>query len=243
MNIKQKQWQLYFLGYYDGKIDGIWGDKSRTGTKQFQADNHLWCDGVFGFATEEKSIDIIKDIQIAVGATVDGLAGANTKAATAEYQKKHGLTANGIADEKTRAKINEGSSSTTGNSASNPTNKTTNGTWWDHIKYFERDEFRCKCGGRFCNGFPVEPEEKLVRIADRARAHFGAAATISSGIRCNQHNSNCGGVANSRHKLGKAMDISIKGVSGSSLYYWAQKQPDVRYTYIIDGGWVHVDID
>ena len=238
MNVAQKQWQLYFLGYYDGKIDGIWGDKSRNGTKQFQADNKLWCDGVFGFATEEKSTEIIKGIQKAIGTTVDGLAGEKTKAATAEFQKKNGLTATGIADEKTRAKISGGNYST----ASNTTNKTASGTWWDDIKYFDRSEFACKCGGRYCNGYPVEPNEVLVRLADRARAEFGAPATISSGVRCNQHNANVGGVSNSKHKDGVAMDISIQGVSGSKLYAWAQSQHEVRYTYIIEGNWVHIDV-
>lgn len=242
MNIAQKQWQLYFLGYYDGKIDGIWGDKSRNGTKQFQADNHLWCDGIFGFATEEKSTEIIKVIQKAVGATVDGLAGEKTKAATAEFQKKNSLTATGIADEKTRAKISGGNYSTASNTTSSTVNKTASGTWWDGIKYFDRSEFACKCGGRYCNGYPVEPSKVLVRLADRAREEFGAPATISSGVRCNQHNANVGGVSNSKHKDGVAMDISIKGVSGSKLYTWAQKQPEVRYTYIIEGNWVHIDV-
>lgn len=241
MTIKQKQWQLYFLGYYDGKIDGIWGDKSRNATKQFQADNKLWRDGVFGFATEEKSTAIIKTIQKAVGATVDGLAGNKTKTATAEFQKKNGLTATGIADEKTRAKISGGNYSTASNTTST-TNKTASGTWWDEIEYFDRSEFACKCGGRYCNGFPVEPNEVLIRLADRARKEFGAPATISSGVRCSQHNANVGGVSNSKHKLGLAMDISIEGVSGSRLYAWALKQPEVRYTYIIEGNWVHIDV-
>lgn len=242
MTIKQRQWQLYFLGYYDGKIDGIWGDKSRNGTKQFQADNQLWCDGIFGFATEDKSTAIIKTIQKVVGTTVDGLAGEKTKAATAEFQKKNDLTATGIADKKTREKITGVSSDTTSNTTSNTTNKTASGTWWDEIKYFDRSEFACKCGGRYCNGFPVEPNEVLVRLADRAREEFGAPARISSGVRCNQHNANVGGVSNSKHKLGLAMDISIDGVSGSKLYAWAQKQPEVRYTYIIEGDWVHIDV-
>lgn len=247
MTIKQKQWQLYFLGYYDGKIDGIWGDKSRTATKQFQAENGLWCDGVFGYATENKSTDIIKGIQKAVGATVDGLAGAKTKAATAEYQKKNGLTADGIAGAETRAKITGGSSSTATNSTGNTTSNTTSNTasgggdWWDDIKYFKRSEFACKCGK--CGGFPVEPKEKLVRVADRLRGQKNAPATVSSGVRCAQHNANVGGVPNSRHKLGKAMDFSIRGVSGAELLALAKKQPEIRYAYIIDGSWVHMDID
>ena len=246
MTITQKQRQLYFLGYYDGKIDGIWGDKSRNGTKQFQADNGLWADGIFGFATEDKSTEIIKGIQKVVGTTVDGLAGEKTKAATAEFQKKNGLTATGIADEKTRAKISGGNyntvSDTASNTTSSTTNKTASGTWWDEIKYFDRSEFACKCG-KYCNGFPVEPKEVLVRLADRAREEFGSPATISSGVRCSQHNANVGGVSNSKHKYGVAMDISIKGVSGSKLYAWAQKQPEVRYTYIIEGNWVHIDVN
>lgn len=243
MTITQKQWQLYFLGYYNGKIDGIWGDKSRNGTKQFQADNNLWCDGVFGFTTEGKSVEIIKKIQKVVGETVDGLAGNKTKAATAEYQKKHGLTATGIADEKTRAKMGIGKGTTnSATTTTNTTNKTTSGTFWDGIRYFKRSEFACKCGGKYCNGYPVEPNEVLVRLADRARAEFGSPATISSAVRCSQHNANVGGVSDSKHKLGLAMDISIKGVSGSKLYAWAQKQPEVRYTYIIEGNWVHIDV-
>lgn len=236
MTIKQKQWQLYFLGYYDGKIDGIWGDKSRTGTKQFQADNKLWCDGVFGYATESKSIEIIKKIQKAVGTTVDGLAGEKTKAATAEYQKKNGLTATGIADEKTRAKIGLDVPEATKTEST-----TASGDWWDDIKYFKRSEFACKCGK--CGGFPVEPKEKLVRVADRIRAQKNSPATVSSGVRCATHNAAVGGVSNSRHKGGKAMDWSVEGTSGAELLALAKKQPEIRYAYIISGNWVHMDID
>lgn len=239
MTIKQKQWQLYFLGYYEGKIDGMWGDKSRSATKQFQAEHNLWCDGIFGYLTAEKTTEVIKGIQKAVGATSDGLAGKKTKAATAEYQKRNGLTADGIAGEKTRAKIKAGSS----NTATNTTNKTTSGDWWDEIEHFDRSEFACHCGGKYCDGFPVEPKEKLVRVADRIRAQKKAPATVSSGVRCERHNANVGGVSNSRHKLGKAMDFSIQGVSGSELLALAQSQPEIRYAYIIEGNWVHMDID
>lgn len=253
MNIKQKQWQLYFLGYYDGKIDGIWGDKSRTGTKQFQADNHLWCDGVFGFATEEKSIAIIKNIQKAVGATVDGLAGEKTKAATAEYQKKHGLTANGIADEKTRAKINGGSSNTASTTTTNTTNKTTSGTWWDRIRYFERDEFRCPCGK--CGGFPVEPKETLVTAVDDMREAFGKPVIVvppdghsgGSGVRCQRYNDSLSGsVPNSRHVYGKAADFKAPGVSASTIETYLakiQREGKIRYWYKICSGSYHMDVE
>ena len=114
--------------------------------------------------------------------------------------------------------------------------------WWDEIKYFKKSEFACKCG-KHCNGYPTDMKEDVVKVADRARAHFGAVATVSSGLRCSTHNANVGGVANSRHKQGKAIDFSIKGVSGSKLLAYVQKQPEIRYAYIIDGNWVHMDIN
>lgn len=241
MTIKQKQWQLYFLGYYNGSIDGIWGEKSRSGTKQFQADTGLWCDGVFGYATENKSTDIIKRIQKAVGTTVDGLAGAKTKAATAKYQKKNGLTATGIADEKTRAKMGITDIKTT-TTTTKAESTTASGDWWDEIKYFKRDEFKCKCGGRYCNGYPAEMKEGVVRVADGARAHFGAAGRVISGLRCPIHNTNEGGVSNSRHKSGKAIDLRIDGVPADSLLAYVKKQPGIRYAYKINSTNVHFDI-
>ena len=36
MTIKQKQCLLYYLGYYTGAIDGLWGRKSREATQKFQ---------------------------------------------------------------------------------------------------------------------------------------------------------------------------------------------------------------
>ena len=120
--------------------------------------------------------------------------------------------------------------------------KPTSGDFWDDIKYFKKTEFACKCG-KHCNGYPTDMKEDVVKVADRARGHFGAAATVSSGLRCSQHNSAVGGVSNSRHKQGKAVDFSIKGVSGSALLAYVQKQPEIRYAYIIDGNWVHMDIN
>lgn len=119
----------------------------------------------------------------------------------------------------------------------------TSGDFWDDIKYFKKDEFKCKCGGKYCNGFPVEPKEKLVKVADRVRAHFGNKAIVSSGVRCEKHNANVGGVSGSRHKQGKAMDFAISGMSASSVLAYVQKQPEIRYAYAIDGNYVHMDIE
>ena len=188
MTIEQKQCLLYYLGYYTGKIDGDWGEKSREATENFQRAYGLEDDGVFGTNTENKILSVIYN--------------------------------------KTKPTVS---------TATKPSD------WWDNIEYFDRSEFACKCGK--CGGFPHEPKEKLIKVADRVRKHFGKPATVSSGVRCSTHNTNVGGVSNSRHLSGKAMDFSIKGVSGSTLLAYVQKQPEIRYAYVIEGNWVHMDIE
>lgn len=226
MTIKQKQRQLQFLGYYDGEIDGAWGAKSKSATMEFQEDFGLTVDGDFGAKTEEKTIVVIKSIQAVVGAEVDGIAGSDTTTATRVWQKKNNLTADGIAGVKTREKIGI---------------KTVD--FWSTIKYFKKSEFACKCGGKHCNGYPVDINHTLIRVAERAREHFGMPITVSSGIRCKTHNANVGGVSNSRHKLGKAMDFSVQGVTATKVLAWVKKQPEIRYTYAIDPYYVHMDVN
>lgn len=91
--------------------------------------------------------------------------------------------------------------------------ETTTGSFWDDIQYFKRDEFRCKCGGKYCNGFPAEPKEQLVRIADQLRKNLGVPITIVSGLRCPTWNQIQGGVADSQHQYGEAADIYCSGIS------------------------------
>ena len=242
MTIKQKQWQLHYLGYYGDSlddIDGIWGPKSREATENFQQDFGIKADGIFGPSTEAKSMEVIDAIQDVVATyhpvVSDGLAGTKTMAATIYFQKAAGLTPNGIAGKETREHILK-------NAAPAPSVESESGDWWDDIEFFDREEFKCKCGGKYCDGYPAEPQELTVRLADRARKHFGAPATVVSGLRCQRHNANEGGVANSQHMYGEACDICIKGVSGDRLLAFMQAQPEVRYTYKINSTNVHFDI-
>ena len=116
--------------------------------------------------------------------------------------------------------------------------------FWQSIRHWTREEFRCRCGGRFCDGFPAEPDATLVQLLDDIREDFGAAGIPSSGIRCEIHNANVGGVANSKHLYGKAMDFMVRGVSGQQLLNRAQADPRTNYAYIIDDGpYVHVDVN
>lgn len=173
--------------------------------------------------------------------TVDGDWGNLSREATRQFKKAFGLAQNDICDTDTEKALKH---SVTYGIQKNTDSKepAKSGDFWDGIKHFKRLEFKCKCGNIYCNGFPVEPEEKLVTVADRVREHFGRTATVSSGLRCPRHNANVGGVSNSRHLTGKAMDFCISGKTAAQVLAYVNKQPEIRYAYAIDNTFVHMDI-
>lgn len=188
MTDTQKQCLLTYLGYDTGGVDGLWGDKSRQATANFQRDYGLESDGVFGDATAQRILVV-------------------------------------IASGETPAKEED---------------------WWQGIRYWTREEFKCRCGEYhtpYCNGYPVEPDRKLVELADDVRAHFGRPGIRSSGIRCPWHNRDSGGVANSRHLSGKALDFCIQGKTSSEVLAYVQTLPQVHYAYAIDGDYIHMDVE
>ena len=161
------------------------------------------------------------------GGAADGIAGPLTRAAVERFRSAAGLEPEAAVEQALKESILRG---------------LPEADWWGSIRYFTREELRCKCGGRYCNGFPSEPQELLLRLADKARAHFGRPAHVVSGLRCRQWNALQGGVANSQHMYGEAMDIRIDGVSAPELCAFFKSQPEVRYAYEIDGTNVHFDI-
>ena len=227
MRFLQKQRQLYYLGYYGAgpeELDGLWGIKSRAATLEYQHDAGLEADGIFGAHTAARTKEEISALQRLLGVEPDGLAGPVTFSATADFQGLRGLPATGRMDDATREALEE------------PRD------FWADIRYFTREELRCKCGGKYCDGFPAEPKEAAVRVADRARAHFGRPGHCVSFLRCREWNWLQGGVLSSQHMYGEAMDLRIEGVSAGELYSFLRKQPEVRYAYEINGTNVHFDI-
>lgn len=252
MTPKQKQWQLYFLDYYDGAIDGIFGPKSEAATLAFQREffpDTIAHDSIFGISTETKSMEVIDRIQEILQSVVpdlkdDGLAGPKTLEAMKLYQEAHLLSATGRVDDTTwellmletprqEAPLDTMPESDAGNQT---------GIFWDGIRRFKRGEFRCKCGGRYCSGFPIEPKRQLVELLEAARAHFSVPVHIVSGLRCQEWNRIQGGVANSQHMYGEAADIRADGVTADELLVFFQGRTGVRYTYKINGTNVHVDV-
>lgn len=175
---------------------------------------------------------------------VDGADGANTQAAVKRFQAAEGLGVDGIAGSKTQAALlaavayvppddNNGTVGTSGGAGAN---------WWSDIKYFTRDEpyIACPCGR--CGGFPVEPAEKLMRLADAVREAAGRPMVPTSTVRCDAHNAEVGGVPTSRHKLGHAMDFVIPGLTAAHILAIVRRQKNVVYCYAIDERAVHMDI-
>lgn len=143
---------------------------------------------------------------------VDGIWGKQSEAATRKLQQGLGIPEDGVFGDGTRNAAFEGlaSGEPLKKAESSPEPPVT-GTFWDEIEYFSREEFRCQCGGKYCNGFPVEPQEKMVRTVDEIRRRLGVPVSIvdagGSGVRCPVHNANVGGVANSLHLTGNAADL------------------------------------
>ena len=218
MSVKQQQWQLWYLGYSSCPADGIWGKQSENGMRRFQAEYGLQQTGQPNEMFADKSKKVVKAIQEklkqdGLSVATDGLAGPSTEKATKTWQGKHGLTADGQAGPNTRAKMFDGKASVP-HKPSQPV-KPSVPQGWEDVKYFSKNEFRCHCGGRYCNGFPVEPNLKLAHLLDQIREHFGKPVIITSPIRCPQHNAIVGGVSNSQHLYGNAADIQVQGVAPS----------------------------
>ena len=177
---------------------------------------------------------------------IDGADGRLTQAAVRRFQGAEGLTVDGIAGEQTQIRLKDAvwqdrfAKDNTVPSSGQPPDKT--GTCWDSIKYCTRDEpyIACPCGR--CGGFPVEPAEKLMRLADAVREAAGKPMVPTSTVRCDAHNAEVGGVATSRHRLGHAMDFVIPGMTANQILTIVRKQKNVVYCYAINERAVHMDI-
>lgn len=179
---------------------------------------------------------------------VDGIWGEKSRHATECCQEDLGIPADGVWGEMTEAAVLEAVCNydlvvdEAGDLVVAPKEET--GTFWDEIEYFTPEEMCCKCGGKYCNGYPHEIQPLLMQICDRARRWSGHPIVIVSGLRCEQWNAIQGGVANSQHKYGEAVDAYFYGVTPGAALAWLQSQPEVRYAYIIPGSSnIHFDID
>lgn len=101
---------------------------------------------------------------------------------------------------------------------------------------FKPEEFRCGCNGRHCCGYPTFMKEAELKNVQAIRTHFGKPMVITCGLRCPEYNREVGGISNSEHKKGLAVDYYIKGVTDTlanrkSNIAWISKLPGHHYTY------------
>lgn len=102
-------------------------------------------------------------------------------------------------------------------------------------------EFKCQCVYADCTYTLLHP--RLVRAWEMVRAKFGAPLKINSGFRCQRHNRDVGGVDDSRHKKGQAVDISfdnLKDMERSFLKTLLDEHFDTVLTY---NNFYHCHID
>ena len=132
--VKNVQTKLKKLGFYNAYVDGSYGDTTVAAVKAFQKKYNLTADGVAGSETLKKLDSAYKnadsntstdDDSLRKGATgtavktlqtnlkklgfytayIDGSFGATTESAVKAFQRKYGLTADGVAGSATLKKI------------------------------------------------------------------------------------------------------------------------------------------
>lgn len=111
---------------------------------------------------------------------------------------------------------------------------------------FKSTEFDCH-GKGCCSETPIDP--RLVEVLQNVRDHFGVSVNLNCGFRCPTHNAKVSGASkNSKHMLGQAADIVVKGVHPVRVARYIETIPGFAgrigcYTWDDKGnGFVHVDV-
>ena len=113
------------------------------------------------------------------------------------------------------------------------------------VKNFEPEEFKCTC--RRCTGYPSYMKQVELNHIQTIRDHYGKPMQITSGLRCSYENKKVGGVSNSGHLTGYAVDFYMKGVTDTiphrnGAMQYIKMLPNHEYTYgscIVDSNGVY----
>ena len=103
-------------------------------------------------------------------------------------------------------------------------------------KHFKDSEFNCRCG---CKSPP--PSSELLSVLELVRLKFNSPVLVTSGYRCKKHNENVRGAKNSRHVVGDAADIYIKGIPPSDVYSYLDITFPFTYGIGAGGSFTHID--
>ena len=105
---------------------------------------------------------------------------------------------------------------------------------WLICEHFRPEEFKCKCG--HCTGYPTQMRVKELKHIERIREHYDRPMVITSALRCEYGNKKVGGVSNSGHLHGRAVDFYMSGVTDTKAnrkgaIAYIKKLPGHKYTY------------
>jgi len=103
-------------------------------------------------------------------------------------------------------------------------------------EHFLLSEFECPC----CNRVMVSPD--LLRKLEVLRMLVSRPIYISSGYRCNKENIKVGGVKNSYHKIGLAVDVYVKDYFLSDLLFHAQELGFNGIGFYEKENFLHLDV-
>ena len=165
-------------------------------------------------------MELIQEALVAAGydpGPVDGIDGPLTRAAIAAFQADHGLEVDGMVGPLTHAALFRGDGPA-------PVAAVTDAAEEQLTAHFGRQEFACCCEGRYCTGFPAEMNGELLARLEAVRVALGAAVIVTSGVRCPIRNREVGGIANSRHLVGYAVDCYAPDFSVFELAAAAENQ-------------------
>ena len=116
------------------------------------------------------------------------------------------------------------------------------------VRNFSPEEFKCACGGKYCTGYPDRMRLKSLQFIQRIRDYTGKPVVVTSGLRCKQQNKIDGGVQNSKHLTGHAVDYYINGITNNLsgrkklieiIKYWDGHDYSYCWGYDSNGNLIH----
>lgn len=124
----------------------------------------------------------------------------------------------------------------------------------DLSKYFDREEFNCKCKRHDCEMNTVDHE--LIKVLEKLHEDIAyiykarIRILINSGNRCGSWNTVIGGVPESYHLISKAADIIIEAFAGGKwrkietkvIHDCLCKEYSDKYGFIWYDNFNHVDV-
>ena len=98
----------------------------------------------------------------------------------------------------------------------------------------KKDKLYCHCKGKYCSGYPAKINKDLLKNLQSVRDKYGSTS-VTSMLRCKEWNKKQGGVTNSKHTKGKAVDyrgiytMTLKKRKNVINYWFTLESPNYSY--------------